>query len=165
MFNDGTHRQLGDEHPVAGASRKRTSGLLVCLLMLLAGCAGQPYPTLHELEKLPATEITYPGSVVSAQGGIDSNRKFGVNAAIYEKFALTNDQPTQILAYYQQQLTNQNWIRGVAEGSESWSQIWGWSKGKRTFRLAIMSADYQHRFTQTNVQYAGYHTMYEVLIQ
>lgn len=167
MFNDETHRQLGDERPVAGNFRTLTSGLLVCVLILLAGCAGQPHPTLHELEKLPATEITYPGSVVSGQGGSDSNRKFGVNAAIYEKFALTNDQPAQILAYYQQQLTTQTWIRddGVADGGESWSQMWGWAMGKRTFRLAIMSADYQHRFTQTNVQYAGYHTMYEVLIQ
>jgi hypothetical protein len=152
---------------VAGNSRRLTSGLLVCGLLLLAACAGQPHPTLHELEKLPATQITYPGSVVSGQGGSDSNRKFGVNAAVYEKFALTSDQPAQILSYYQQQLTTRAWTRNdaVADSGESWSQMWGWTMGKRTFRLAIMSPDYQQRFTQTNAQYAGYHTMYEVLIQ
>ena len=140
--------------------------VVCCSLILLGGCASQPHPTLHELEQLPAAQVTYPGSVGLGQSGSDSNRKFGVNAAIYRVQWLTDQTPAELLAYYQQKLTAQGWTRDDAAGdiSQDVSQTWSWVQGKRRFALSIMAPAYQQRFQQQFPQYQNYRTLYEVLI-
>jgi hypothetical protein len=144
-----------------------TAAVVGCAALLAVGCSRQPHPTLNELKKIPATSIVYPGSVGPGVGGSDSNNKFGVNAAIFERIQLTNDSAAQVLTFYQQQLTDQGWTRddAVAQGIAYLTQSWGWTMGKRRISLGIIGGDYKASFQQRLPQYAAYSTMYEVFLQ
>lgn len=141
--------------------------VVACSVIALTGCAGQPHPTLRELEQLPAARITYPGSVGLGQSGSDSNRTFGVNAAIDRVESLTDHTPAELLAYYQQELTAEGWSRDDAAGevSEDVSQTWAWVLGGRIFELSIMAPAYEQRFRHRFPQYQNDRTLYEVLIR
>ena len=134
--------------------------------MFAVGCSRQPHPTLHELEKIPAASVVYPGGVASGQGGSDSNRKFGANAAIFQRTGVTNDAPGQLLVYFQTHLIAEGWIRNdaLANTREDFGQTWGWTMGERRFTLGIVTAYYQRLRAQTTPIFAGYRTMYEVVI-
>lgn len=150
------------------ARRQIATAVVAGVLSTATACAGRPHPTLAELKKLPVTRIDYPGAVTCLIGGTDSNRKFGVNRAIWQKHVLIDQQPSIVLAWYQQQLVSAGWTRDdtivVLDGAQL-VQGWGWTDGARSIRLNVVGSDWQRRIATSYPQCSGSGMMYEVLLQ
>jgi hypothetical protein len=102
-----------------GETRLRVGALIVALAVMAGSWAWyrttlppNPKPTLAELKQAPEAQLIYPGAAVAAQltrghqSYWDGDHPF---PAVFSRDEATNDNWSQVLAWFNQQLTTEGW--------------------------------------------------------
>jgi hypothetical protein len=116
---------------------------------------------------VPDAELTYPGSVHEVTKAADSNRKFGVNAAIFGQRGFTNDDGAAVLSFFDRTLVADGWTRDDPRASRdaAWGQYHAFTRQGRIFAVGLVTTEERTRLEQQDSHYATYKTVYETIVQ
>jgi hypothetical protein len=141
--------------------------VLVAVISCLVGCGDRPHPYYSELKALPGASLIYPGSLVDRELGSDSDNLMGGNAADYGIRALTNSSPSEVLDYFNTELTSLGWVRddSIAELFGYWTAAYGWTRNGRRYLLGFCGDRGRAVMLKNHPDWATYRTIYSTNLQ
>jgi hypothetical protein len=159
-------------HPTTGGlvvrRRALTGVVALSALALAAACSGvgKVHPDVAELEALPGAGARYPGAVTLIYGGIEGDRKMGVNPANVKGQFATDGSPSAVIASYDGQLTATGWTRNDLRRDADYDLLASaaWVGHEALFRLDVFGRATADRYRASYPQARGLQTVFETLL-